>query len=255
MWWGRKNKLKNNNEKKKETIENNSIKRDYVREFYQNEMSQIDRNIQWKDTYYIIDKDENVLMQLRYRLEATDDKGWYGQRDFHIYVVEKNGKRYCKLVNLMNLDEGFNTDCYEYFDGHVSACEEYDIRIFLPNYRKRLLENTEIIELDDEFDKLLIAPSNIDFEKSYLELFECKYKYSLLHFDCLDFYNKHVFVADGYCLKKYEPYILIINYIFSKSNYKYLNPSSIKIVDSLSIACKEMVEELERQFEFDMMIR
>ena len=102
---------------------------------------------------------------------------------------------------------------------------------------------------------MLIAPSNIDFEKSYLELFECKYEYSLLHFDCLDFYNKHVFVADGYCLKKYEPYILIINYIFSKSKYKYLNPSAIKIVDSLSIACQEMVEELERQIEFDMMIR
>lgn len=254
MLWNKKNKLKDNTRKKNEKIEDKNVKRNYEREFHQYEMSQIDRNIQWEDTYYTIDKDENVLMQCRYRLNSSDDKGWYGQRYFHIYVIEKNGKKYCKLIDLMNLDEGFNTDCYEYFDGHVSACEEYDIRIFLPNYRKRLLENTEIIELDAEFDKLLIAPSNIDFEKSYLELFECKYEYSLLHFDCIDFYNKHVFVADGYCLKKYEPYILIINYIFSKSKYKYLNPSSIKIVDSLSIACKEMVEELERQFDFNMRI-
>lgn len=216
-------------------------------------MSQIDRNIRWEDTYFVIEKEETVLMQCRYKLNTTDDKGWYGQRYFHIYVIEKKGKRYCKLINLMNLDNGLSSDCYEYFDGHVSACEEYDIRVFLPNYRKRLLENTEIFELDTEFDKLLNEPANIYFEKSYFELFECKYEYSLLHFDCIDFYNKHVFVADGYCLKKYKPYILIINYIFSKSKYQYLNPSSIKVVDSLSIACKEMVEELERQFEFDML--
>lgn len=255
MLWSRKNKLKNNTQKKKEVIENKSIKRDYVREFHQDDMSQVDRNIQWKDTYYTIDKDENVLLQCRYRLNTTDDKGWYGQRYFHFYVVEKNGKRYCKLINLHNLDKGISVDCYEYFKGHVSACEEYDIRVFLPNYRKRLLENTEIIKLEKDFDKLLDEAKNIDFEKSYLDLFDCKYEYSLLNFDCIDFYNKHVFVADGYCLKKYEPYILIINYIFSKSNYKYLNPSSIKVVDSLSIACKEMVEEKERQFELDMMIR
>ena len=254
MMWSRK-KLKDNTKKNKEENQDKTIKRDYEREFHQNEMSQIDRNIRWEDTYFVIDKDETVLMQCRYRLNTTDDKGWYGQRYFHIYVVEKNSKRYCKLINLMNLDQGLSSDCYEYFDGHVSACEEYDIRIFLPNYRKRLLDNTEIFELDTEFDKLLDKPANIDFEESYLELFYCKYDYSLLHFDCIDFYNKHVFVADGYCLKKYEPYILIINYIFSKSKYKYLNPSSIKVVDSLSIACKEMLEEQERQFEFNMMIR
>ena len=33
-------------------------------------------------------------------LNTTDDKGWYGQRYFHFYVVEKNSKRYYRLINL-----------------------------------------------------------------------------------------------------------------------------------------------------------
>ena len=217
-------------------------------------MHYIDRNIRWQDTYYTIDKDENVLLQCRYKVETTDDKGWFGIRDFHFYVLEKNGKRYCKLINLRNLEDVLPFGiggCFDYFKGHVAACEANDISIFLPNYRKKLLKNTEVIQLDRKFDELLESAKDIDFDSAHLELFDCKFEYSLCNFDCYDFYNKHVFVADGFCLKKFESYIKILNYVFSKSNYGYLNPSSIKVVYSLEDAYKEMVERKKEMDEMD----
>ncbi len=243
---------------KKESINNNSSERNYRKEFSENDMYYIDRNIRWQDTYYTIDKDENVLLQCRYKVNTTDDKGWFGLRDFHFYVIEKNGKKYCKFINLEKIEDnsimGSGSDCYDFFKGHVAACNTFDIAIFLPKYRKRLIDNTEIIKFDKKFDELLESACNIDFEEAHLDLFECKFEYSSTNFDCYDFYNKHVFIADGFCLTKYEPYINILNYILSKSNYKYLNPSTIKVVESLDDAYKKMIEKKEEKDELDLMI-
>ena len=240
---------------KKESINNDNIERNYRKEFGENKMSYVDRQIRWEMTYYTIDKDEDVLLQCRYTTEGKKGEGWFGISDFHFYVIEKNRKRYCKLINLEKIDNnlsimGLGADCYDYFKGHVSACNTLDIAIFLPEYRKRLIDNTEIIELDDEFDKLLESANNVDFENAYLDLFECKFQYSSINFDCYDFYNKHVFIADGFCLKKYEPYINILNYILSKSNYNYLSPSPIEVVDSLDYAYEKVIKKKEEQDEF-----
>ena len=243
---------------KKEPIKNNILEKNYRKEFSENDMSYIDRNIRWQDSYYTIDKDEEVLLQCRYKVDATDDKGWYGLRDFHFYVIEKNDKKYCKLINLEKIESnsimGAGSDCYDFFKGHVSYCNTFDIAIFLPQYRKRLIDNTEIIELDEKFDKLLKSASNVDFEDAHLDLFDCKFQYSSINFDCYDFYNKHVFIADGFCLKEYEPYINILNYIFAESNYKYLNPSSIEVVDSLDEAYEKIIKKKEEKDELDLMI-
>lgn len=243
---------------KKGSIEKNDSQCNYKSEFSKNNMHYIDRNICWQDTYYTIDKDENVLLQCRYKIYATDEKGWYGLRNFHFYVIERNGKKYCKFINLEKLEDGsllgVGGDCDNYFIGHVATCNTFDISIFLPSYRKRLIDNTEIIRLDKKFDELLESACNIDFEKAYLDLFDCKFDYSSINLDCYDFYNKHVFIADGFCLEKYEPYINILNYILAKSNYKYLSPSSIKVIKSFDGVYKKMIELKEERDKMDLMI-
>lgn len=235
----------------KKSIEKNDSEHNYRKEFSEKDMYYINRNIRWQDTYYTIDKDENVLLQCRYKVNATDEKGWFGLRNFHFYVIEKNGKKYCKFINLEKIENnsifGSGGDCYNFFKGHVAACNTFDISIFLPSYRKRLIDNTEIINLDKKIDKFLESAGDVDFKEAYYDLFECKYEYSSINFDCYDFYNKHVFIADGFCLTKYEPYINILNYILSKSNYKYLNPSTIEIVETLEDAYKKTVEAKEEK--------
>ncbi len=236
---------------KKDSIEKENSARNYQKEFSENDMYYIDRNIRWQDTYYIIDKDENVLLQCRYKIS----KDWSGLKSFHFYLIEKDGKKYCKLINLEKIEcNPLLNDCYSYFKGHVSYCNTFDISVFLPSYRKRLIDNTEIIKLDKKIDELLKSACNIDFSKAHLDLFSCKFDYTPINFDCYDFYNKHVFIADGFCLKKYEPYVNILNYIISKSNYKDLSPSSIEIVESLDVAYKKIVELKEEREESDLII-
>ena len=240
---------------KEEKIKSDQEK-DYRILFHQKyKLAEASRYTPWGLSYCVIEDGERVLFQAQYRLNCTDDKGWWGQNWFHFYIVEKDGKKYCKFVDVSLLEHEAEKICNKYFNSHVSWCETIKVGRFVPEYKNKVIERTLIIELDDEINDLFESISKIDFEKSYLELFDCKYDISLLQFDCYDFVNRHVFHADGYCLEKYRPYIDLINYIFSKSNYKYLNPSLIKCVSDLKIAIEEMVKVKEEQIKFEMNIK
>ena len=212
------------------------------------------RNIPWQYTYCAIKENEKVLLQGCYRLDATDDKGWYGQKYLHFYVVERKSKKYLKVVDLHPINDELFTCETAYSWSFIPACERFDVGVFMPEHKEFVDNILEEYELNSRIDDLLKEMSKIDFEKYYLEDFTCKYDISLVRYDCYDFVNKHSFVADGYCLKKYSPYIDLLDYIFALTQYKYLVPSAIKKIDSLEEAYEEMVKRKIEIDEFDMMI-
>jgi len=219
--------------------------------FYQGyDLGQVIRQVPWRYSYCVIEESEKVLLQASYRIVCTDNYGWYGQKQIHFYITEKDGRKYCKFVNALPLDTIADKECNAYFNNHVAACETFYVGVFLPEYKKKVLENTTTFELDEEIDSIFERIGSIENDNAFWDLFECKFDVCRLHFDCYDFVNRYVFIADGYCLTKFKPYADLIDYIFRKGEYKDLSSSGIKLVDDLSIAREEMVKEKIRIDDF-----
>lgn len=240
--------------------------RDYILEKYNKEeltskeareifnkyrLSKICREIPWKYSQYIINNNDNVLFQMNLRFYGYKESGGYGQNWFHMYVIENENKLFAKIINIMPLDDIANECCRNFFGkNHVDYVETINVGIQLKSYKEKVNELTQIIELDSEFDKLMKKIGQIDFKESYLELFDYQFDAVLCSMDIYDFVNKKVFYADSYCLKKYKPFIDVIEYIFRKAKFKsFEEMPMIHIVDNLDFAHKMAAKKfIDREY-------
>ncbi len=227
----------------------------YKKRFNEENLSCVMRKINWELSYPAIRDDDNVLIQGNYKLETNDDKGWYGVREFHFYMLENKGKKYLKLFDVLELEKQFDlfgnllyTEDYK----NIPVCEEQHYGIYTPEYRKKVRELAHEFKLDDNIDRIIKEMSKVNFDDYFLEDFTCDYRTSQIHYDCYDFTNKTTFVADGYCLKKYSPYIDLLDYVFTTAHIDYLVPSAIKKVDNFDEAYKKMVETKEKNDMYDL---
>ena len=200
------------------------------------ELSNSNRSINWNLSYSIIDSNDTVLVQGRYCVDVYK---------YHFYIIEKSGKKYLRIVNVRNVEDKIEDICYDYFDGYISWNNTQNVGVFLPKYKDLVLSKTTEVLLDDNIDKILDNMKSIDFDKFYMEDFT--YKSSVIKYDCYDFNGKHVFVADGYCLKKYKPYVDLIDYIFKVSKINHSSSFKIKLVDNFNEAYKDAILEKEEE--------
>ena len=130
------------------------------------------------------------------------------------------------------------------FDGEIWICRYSESRGSAEGIEK-FCNRDEI-----DVDKLMKKIGQIDFKESYLELFDYQFDAVLCSMDIYDFVNKKVFYADSYCLKKYKPFIDVIEYIFRKANFKsFEEMPMIHIVDNLDFAHKMAAKKfIDREY-------
>ena len=199
-------------------------------------LSNSNRSINWNYSYFTISSNDKVLVQGRYYVDVFK---------YHFYIVVKQGKKYLRVIDVRNVEDKIEDICYDYFDGHISWNNTENVGVFLPEYKDLVLSKTTEVLLDDNIDKILDNMKSVDFSKFYLEDFT--YKLSVIKYDCYDFNGKHVFVADGYCLKKYKPYVDLIDYIFKMSKTNNSSSFKIKLVDNFDDAYKDAILEKEEE--------
>ena len=223
--------------------------RDYKILFKQKyELSNISRRIDWRYTSCIISEDEKVLLQGRLRF----CDGWEGRIYVHYYVVERNKTKYLKVVEFDKLESAVEDICTDYFE-HIPWCETHTVGVLLPEYKKYALSITHEYKLDKKYDDLIKKMKDVDFSKYYIEDFTCQYGTSNVQYDCYDFVNHNIFYADGYCLRKFTPYVEFMDYVLSISDFKDYANKAIKVVDDLNVAYEEMVKRKEKDLELDIM--
>ena len=203
-------------------------------EVYQ--LSNPNRNIDWGLSYSVINPSDKVLVQGRYFADIYR---------YHFYIIEKNNRKYLRIINIRNIEDEMDDICYDYFDGNMSWSHTISVGIFLPEYKKLVQDRCIEILLDDDINNILDNMKNTDFSNFFLEGFTCII--NPIKYDCYDFYGKHVFYADGYCLTKYKAYVDLIDYIFKISKVAISSNFKIKLVDNFDEAYKEAVLEKKDQ--------
>ena len=200
-------------------------------------LSKVQREIPWNYVQIAILPNELVLMQFYLRTY---------NKDIICYILEKNGKKFCKLFDLRKLTDFAKKISKEIFNNTISCCEEINIGMQCPEYRIFSLNECENIEIDNEFDNIITEIGKINSKPTYMNDFDCQYSVTYVTFSCYDFINKNVFNADGFCLTEFKPYVDLLMYIMKKFEKDEDLTTIIHLVDNLDdaqiIAVKKFID-------------